>query len=85
MGFSTAAVPGLACPGAAWPGSVVAAAAANSHLYKGSETLVYPDYIDTGAGGTLVAAPNGTYQIAPAGLGVNYGHAVPPPDGNWVS
>jgi hypothetical protein len=55
------------------------------HLFQGAETLCYVDYLDTIAGHTLVAAPGGTYQIAPAGEGFDYGFAIPPPDGLWAS
>jgi hypothetical protein len=59
---------------------------AGGWLFTGPETLVYPSYIDTQAGHTLVAVPLNAYQMEPAGLGVpviDADNPVPPPDGLW--
>lgn len=49
------------------------------YAYTGDAEQVYPQFIDTAKGSTLVAEPGKTYDIAPA-----EGHAVKvPPDARW--
>jgi hypothetical protein len=48
--------------------------------YLGHEVRTYPQYLDADTSCTLIAAPGGSYDIAPAG---SLDLPVPPADGLW--
>jgi hypothetical protein len=74
------AVPGSMWPGAAWPGDPITGSLL-LEVFTGTETLIYPQYLDEQAQRTLVAAPGGTYVIELASG--NPGLSVIPADGRW--
>ena len=79
-------IPAIVWSGAMWPGKPWLAVTAAEYTMSGTfETFTYIAYIDVQAGHTLLARPGGTYQIAPAGQGYDYGSTVPPPDGLWAA
>jgi hypothetical protein len=73
------AVPGSMWPGSAWPGDPAPAAAAE--IFTGTQTYIYPQYLDELAQHTLVAHPGGVYEIEPASG--NPGVPAIPGDGRW--
>lgn len=77
------AVPGAMWPGSVWPAEPMPHGDLRT-AYGGTETLTYICYIDVQAQHTLLASPGGTYDIAPAGQGFDYGLPSVPGDGLWT-
>lgn len=80
---SLSAIPGLAQPGYARPGTPSGQVTPGPSGWIFTEVFAcfYLQYLDTATGHTLAAQPGGTYSMMPCDPTPS---AVPPADGRWV-